>query len=97
SALAEHAGDRRAEVGGALADVDAGFAHRRHLGVGRAGPAADDGAGVAHPASRRRRAAGDEADHRTVEVVTDPRRRRLLRVTADLSDQDYRLGLRVIA
>ena len=51
--------------------------------------------GVAHPASRRRGLAGDEADDRLLEVRLDPGGRVLLGVAADLADHHDRLGRRV--
>src|SRR4029079_10739406 len=61
-----------AELRRRLDDVDAGGAHRLHLLGRRALAAGDDGAGVTHAAAGRRRAAGDEADDRAVEVGLHP-------------------------
>ena len=81
---------------GDLDDVDPGRLHRRHLLRRRALAAGDDGAGVAHAASRRRGAAGDEADDRLLEVGLDALGRVLLGVAADLADHDDGLGLGVV-
>ena len=54
---------------GLLHDVHAGLGQRVHLLRRRALAAGDDRAGVAHAASRRRGLAGDEADHRLLELA----------------------------
>src|SRR6476646_11912618 len=69
---AERAFDRRANLGGALHDVDACLSKGRHLLDGRSLATRDDGARVSHAASRRRRLSGDEADDRLLEMRLDP-------------------------
>ena len=54
---------------GEFGDRDARRAHRLDLVLGGALAAGDDGAGMAHAAARRRRAAGDEADHRLLRLA----------------------------
>src|SRR5215217_1128713 len=61
-----------AHVSRALDDLDARGGQRGHLLGRRALAARDDRARVSHPASRRRRLAGDEADDRLLEVRFDP-------------------------
>ena len=58
-------------------------------------PARDDRAGMSHPASGRRRLAGDEADDRLLEISPDPRRGVLFRAPADFADHDDRIGVGV--
>src|SRR5262249_58945254 len=67
-ALAEHARDGGAHVGGTLDGGDAGRFHRLHLLGGGAFAARDDRARVAHAAARRRGLAADEADDRPCAV-----------------------------
>ncbi len=60
-------------------------------------PPRNDGAGMAHAATGRSRAAGDEADHRLLAAalgfVVDELRGVFLRRAADLADHDDRMGL----
>ena len=58
--------------------------------------ARDDGAGVAHLASRGRRHARDVGDDRLVHRRGDEVRRPLLAVAADLADHHHGPGLRVV-
>ena len=71
----EGGGYAGANVSRALTDVNAGGFHRLHLVLRRSLAAGDDGAGVAHAAPGRRRAAGDEADDGAIEVLFHVRRR----------------------
>src|SRR5271155_5754197 len=57
--------------------------------------AADDCAGVAHAASRRRGLAGNEADNRLSYVLLDVFRGDFFRIAADFADQDDRVCVRI--
>ena len=52
--------------------------------------------GVAHPASGRRRLAGDEADDRLLEVRLDPGGRLFFGAAADLANHDDRFGFGIV-
>src|SRR5689334_10003613 len=75
--------------------ADARGLHGGDLVLGSALAAGDDGAGMAHAASRRRRAAGDEADHRLLAAffcfAGDEFGRLFLGRAADLADHHDRL------
>ena len=93
--LPEHLPHLRAHVGRALDHVHAGLGQRVHLLGRRALAAGDDRAGVAHAASRRRGLAGDEADHRLLELALDEGGGFLLGRAADLADHDDGFGVGV--
>src|SRR6187549_2805634 len=61
------------DIGGTLDDAHAGFGERSHLLRRRALAARNDGASVSHPASRRRRLPGNEADDWLLERRLDVR------------------------
>src|SRR5215210_5994407 len=58
-------------LGEGVGDGDAGRFEGGDLRFGGAFATGDDGAGVAHPLTWRRRAAGDEAEDRLLEVDLD--------------------------
>src|SRR5579883_3567840 len=60
-----------AQVGGAVGHDDAGGAEGGDFVLGCAAAAADDGAGMAHALTRRRRLPGDERRHRLFDVLFD--------------------------
>src|SRR5215212_3367596 len=77
--------------------ADARGLHGGDLVLSTALAAGDDRTGVAHAASGRSRAAGDEADHRLLAALLglagDEGGRLFLGRAADLADHDDRLGL----
>src|ERR1700721_311136 len=92
--------DDLADEGGGLArrlaDADAGLLQGFLLGLGGAGGAGDDGAGVAHRLALGPGEARDVADDRLGDVLLDERRGAFLGVAADLADHDDGGGLRVV-
>src|SRR5688572_877879 len=80
-------------------DLDARCLHRGDLVLRAALAAGDDGAGVAHAATRRRGAAGDESDNRLraalLRLGGNERRGFLLGRAADLADHDDRFSRRI--
>src|SRR4051812_10498784 len=80
---------RCANIRRALHHPDARGGQRRHLLRRRALAAGVDRAGMPHAPSRGGGLAGDEADHRLLEVRLDPGRRVFLSVAADLADHHH--------
>ena len=80
--------DRRADLSWILDDFDPSRFQRFHLFGCRPLAAGDDGAGMAHAASRRRGDTGDEADHRLLHVLLDELGGFFFRITADLADRE---------
>src|SRR5688572_33092439 len=72
---AEDARERLADGRGTFGDADAGGLQGGDLPFRAAFAAADDRAGVAHAAPRRRGAAGDERNDRLADVLLHERRR----------------------
>src|SRR5262245_42941144 len=93
---AQHLDQRLAEPGRRGRDLDARLFHCGNLRRGVALATRDDGAGVPHAAAGRRRAPGDEADHRLLAaapgLVLEELRRVLLGRAADLADHDDRFS-----
>src|SRR6266446_5933218 len=56
----------------------------------------DNGAGMAHPASRRRGHACDESGDRFPAIISDPGCRFFFGGAADFADQNHRVGSRII-
>src|SRR6266542_6435949 len=77
------------DVGGGTDDGDPGGLQGLDLVGGRTFAAGDDGARVAHAASRGRGLSRDKRDDRFLEVPGDVTRGCLLRQTSDLPDQDH--------
>ena len=75
-----------AALGRVLRHRDAGGRQRVHLGLGRPLGARDDGAGVAHLATRGRGDTGDVGRHRLRHVILDELGGALLLGTTDLAD-----------
>src|SRR5882762_10852100 len=94
--LFQGGGESAAEVRGSFDRADSGGGHRGVFVFGSALPAADDGAGVAHPATRRRRLPGDEADDGLLHIGLNPFGGALFRVAADFADQNDGVGVRII-
>ena len=81
---------------GLSATVAPGLRERRHLGLGGALGARDDGAGVAHLAARRGGDAGDVTDDGLGHVVLDEPRRLFFGRPADLPDHHDGAGVGVL-
>merc|ERR1719402_307990 len=86
-----------AELGGAPAHGHVGRLQRLDLGLRRALPSGDDGAGVTHPAARGSGDAGDEGNHRlgvgACVVLLKKISGCFLSGTTDLANHDYSLGV----
>src|SRR5882724_7536559 len=89
-------GQSRAQVRGSFYRADSGGGHRGIFVFGGALPAADNGAGVAHPATRRRGLSGNEADDGLLHIGLNPFGGALFRVAADFADQNDGVGVRII-
>src|SRR5579859_5080985 len=94
--LFQGGGDGGAEVRGSFYRVNACGGHGGVLVLGGAHAAADDGAGVAHTASRGRGLSGDETDDRFFHVGFNPFRGGFFGVAADFADQDDGVRVRVV-
>ena len=72
------------------------FFHHIHLGIRRIRLPGNNGAGMAHAASRGRRYARDKSDHRLAHVFLRPVRCIDFLRTADLANHDDGIGIRVL-
>src|ERR1700688_3295270 len=94
--FSDYLGQCFADGGWGLHYVDPGCGERLHF-VGRGALAAgDDRARMAHAASRGCGLAGDEADHRLLDVSLDVGGGRFFRGASDFTDQDDGLSFRVL-
>src|SRR5882724_8596676 len=93
TSLFQGGGDGGTHIRRSFNAADAGGGHRGVLVLCGALAAADDGAGVAHTAARRRGLASDEADDGLLHVCFDPFRGAFFGAAADFADQND--GMRV--